>query len=83
MLTTRAYRAGFMDGFGCMGFPKIRGSLYWSPRNMDHSLWGFILGSLYFGKVLYHKPALLTKMDLSEFRCTIPGGIGLDDLAAS
>ena len=57
---------GFMDGLGCMGFPKIRGGPYSGPRNKDYSLWGFILRSPYFGKVLYHKPALLTKMDLSE-----------------
>ena len=33
------------------GFPKIAGYVIGGPKNKDHSIWGSILGSPYFGKL--------------------------------
>ena len=35
------------------GFPRIRGTLFGGPNNEDYSILGSILGSPYFGKLLY------------------------------
>ena len=32
-------------------FPKMRGTLFWDPRNKDPIIWGTILGSPYFRKL--------------------------------
>ena len=34
------------------GFPKIRGTLFGGPYKKDSSIWGAILSSPYFGKLL-------------------------------
>ena len=48
------------------GFPKIRGYLFGGPNNKDYSILGSILGSPYFGKLLYSymDPLVLLTLDL-------------------
>ena len=37
----------------CTGLSQIRGTYFGGPYNMDYSIWGCILGSPYFGKLVY------------------------------
>ena len=47
-LPSRYIRHAVVKGIG--GFPKLDVP-YWGPHNKDYSIWGSILGFLYFGKL--------------------------------
>ena len=48
------------------GFPKIRGTLFGGPHNKDYGILESVLGSPYFGKLLYLELTTLV------FACLLP-----------
>ena len=64
---------------GIWEFPKIRGTLFGGPHNKDHSFLGSMLGSPYFGKLLYRGSIGLSRWlsNYGPFLVTLDGKCGI------